>query len=108
MIMKDMRPLNIVESPGFVSLMKYLEPGYTLPCRKTFTTLIRSHQSAKLALKKYLEATSFISISTDIWTSLSTEAYITVTAHFILPSFDLQACVLETKVFPERHTGLNI
>ena len=61
MIMKDMRPLNIVESPGFVSSMKYLEPGYTLPCRKTFTTLIRSHyQSAKLALKKYLEATSFI------------------------------------------------
>ena len=60
----------------------------------------------KLALKKYQEATSFISISTDICTSLSTETYITVTAHFILPSFDLQACVLETKVFPERHTGL--
>ena len=43
-----------------------------------------------------------------ICTSLSIEAYITVTAHFILPSFDFQACALETKVSPERHTGLNI
>ena len=29
-------------------------------------------------------------------------------AHFVLQSFTLEACVLATKEFPLRHTGLNI
>lgn len=37
-----------------------------------------------------------------------TEAYMTVTAHYIDPNGNLQRFVLETLSFPERHTGINI
>ena len=107
--MKDLRPIRIVEDAGFISLLQFLEPGYTIPCRKTFANIVTNHhQSAKQKLKKHLAAADAVSVTTDIWTSLATEAYITLTAHFVSHSFTLEACVLATKEFPEHHTGLNI
>ena len=50
----------------------------------------------------------FITLTTDIWTSIATESYITVTAHYIDDNWELQAFVLETMPFPDRHTGINI
>ena len=49
-----------------------------------------------------------MALTTDIWTSMATEAYMTVTAHCIDPNWKLQNFVLETLSFPERHTGVNI
>ena len=49
----------------------------------------------------------FITLTTDIWTSIATESYLTVTAH-IDSDWELQAFVLETIPFPDRHTGINI
>ena len=98
-----------MEDAGFISLLQFLEPGYIIPCRKTFANIVTSHhQSAKLKLKKHLAVADAVSITTEIWTSLATEACVTLTAHFVLHSFTLEACVLATKEFPEHHTGLNI
>lgn len=36
------------------------------------------------------------------------EAYISVTAHFISTECEMKSCVLQTKHFPERHTGQHI
>ena len=47
-------------------------------------------------------------LTTDIWTGLAMESYLTVTAHYIDKSWELQAFVLETLPFLERHTGVNI
>ena len=59
--------------------------------------------------KKCLAAEAFsMALTTDIWTSMTTEAYMTVTCHFIDPNLKLQNFVLETIRFPERHTGVNI
>lgn len=52
-----------------------------------------------------LKAASSVALTTDIWTSRATQAYITVTAYYISIDWKLLACVLETKGFPERHTG---
>ena len=49
-----------------------------------------------------------MALTTDIWTSMATETYMTVTAHYIDPNWKLQNFVLETLSFPERHTGVNI
>ena len=38
---------------------------------------------------------------------MATEAYMTVTTHYIDPNWKLQNCVLETLI-PERHTRVNI
>jgi len=60
-------------------------------------------------LKKRLEAEAFsMALTTDIWTSIATEAYMTVTCHYIDQNLQLQNFVLETLAFPERHTGGNI
>ena len=107
MLALDLRPLRTVECDGFRELMAYLEPGYKVPSRPHVTSVLRhKHDLGKEQLRKKLqdEATS-IALTTDIWTSAATEAYITVSAHYIPSTWKCCSCVLETKPFPERHTG---
>ena len=110
MIVQDLRPIRVVECDGFRDLISYLEPGYVLPSRKQFTADINlKHARCKEVLKERLKKeVQFMSLTTDIWTSLATKSYLTVTAHYIDRSWALQAFVLETLPFPERHTGVNI
>ena len=98
MLVTDLRPIRTVEWNGFCSLMKYLEPGYSLPCRKQFTADINlQHATCKQRLKEKLgEEAVFLSLTTDIWASTATESYIMITAHYIDESWVLQAYVLET------------
>jgi len=67
--------------------------------------ICRKHEVGKELLCEKLKAASSVALTTDIWTSRATQAYITVTAHYISIDWKLFACVLETKGFPERHTG---
>ena len=110
MIVQDLRPIRLVECEGFRNLLSYLEPGYTLPSRKQFSMGINhKFEACKDKLKKRLEAEACsMALTKDILTSMTTEAYMTVTAHYIDPNVKLQNFVLETLPFPERHTGVNI
>ena len=49
-----------------------------------------------------------IALSTDIWTSIATQAYITVIAHFISPNWELNIFLLQAMYFLENHTAENI
>ena len=94
------RPIRMVEREG---LLSYIEPGYTIPSRKHFTKLLRlKHASCSEKLVKQLqdESTS-IALTTNIWTSRAVEA---VTAQYLT----MKSYILETVVFPERHTGIEI
>ena len=111
MIALDLRPVRVVEGHGFKDLMHYLEPGYTIPSRKHFTKLLRhKHSLGKERLCSKFEEADSIALTTDIWTSAATEAYmyITVTAHYLDLDWKLQAFVLQTAAFPKRHTGVEI
>ena len=110
MIVQDLRPIRLVECEGFRNLLSYLEPGYTLPSRKQFNMDINhKFEACKDKLKKCLEAEALsMALTTNIWTSMATEAYMTVTAHYIDPNLKLQNFVLETFPFPERHTDVNV
>ena len=81
-----------------------------MPSRKQFTADINlKHTKCKEVLKQCLKnEAQFIALTTDIWTSLATENYFSVTAHYTDSNWELQAFVLETLSFPERHTGVNI
>ena len=91
MIVQDLRPIRIVECEGFRTLLSYLEPGYTLPSRKNFVSNINhKFETCKDKLKTHLEAEApCVSITTDIWTSMATEAYMTVTVHYIDASWKM-------------------
>ena len=110
MIIQDLRPIRLIKCEGFRNLLSYMEPGYTLPSREQFSAdIFHKFETCKDKLKKRLAAEAFsMALITDIWTSMATEAYMTVTCHFIDPNLKLQNFVLEMIGFPERHTGVNI
>ena len=43
-----------------------------------------------------------------MWTSLSNQSYVSVTAHFIDDNFQLVSTLLDVKKFKAEHTGSNI
>ena len=49
-----------------------------------------------------------LALTSDIWTSRTTQAYVTVTAHYISDNWNIRSYVLCTCQMPERHTGANI
>ncbi|XP_047674033.1 ceramide transfer protein isoform X2 [Tachysurus fulvidraco] len=44
----------------------------------------------------------------DLWSSRTTEPYISLTVHFDDEEFELKSCCLQTSYFPDDHTGENI
>ena len=108
MIITDTRPLRIVECPGFRELIHSLEPGYSIPSRKSVKAIIyRRHSLGIEKLKSMLSNIGSVSLTTDIWTSDANDAYITITIHFIA-LWEMKSFVLATREFPGRHTGTAI
>ena len=107
-IAKDLRPIAIVDGPGFKNLVHFLEPGYKVPSRThVMSTLRKKYDALKKELVVHISS-HYLAITTDIWTSRATEAYITITAHYIDDDWKLISNVLTTEAMPERHTGVNI
>ena len=49
-----------------------------------------------------------IALTTDGWTSLATESYVTVTAHFMTNQCEMKDVVLKTAEAPLSHTAENV
>lgn len=109
MIAIDLQPFSFVEDRGFLQLMKTLNPCYDVPCKKTFSEKIvpEIFSEAFQKLKIILRDIQWISLTTDIWSSMNSEAYCTVTAHFLHKS-KLCSAVLQTSELPETKTAENI
>ncbi|XP_020315982.1 zinc finger BED domain-containing protein 1-like [Oncorhynchus kisutch] len=105
----DMRPVNLIEGVGFKDMMKILEPGYTVPKRETvMQALTAKYETTKEKVLESIKNSQAVSFTTDMWTSLRMESYMTVTAHFITEAWGLQCLVLETKQMEENHTAATI
>ena len=65
-------------------LLLYLEPGYRLPSRRHISSLLRKkHEKAIVILKDKLTQDAItVSLTSDMWTSNTIEAYMSVTANF--------------------------
>ena len=108
MVVSDCLPLSIVEGRGFTRLMDYVCPGYSMPTRNTIKhRIFKQYATRKEELKEDL-AGATCGLTSDHWTSVSTEPYITVTAHTITPDWEMESHVLEAKETTESHTGVNI
>ncbi|XP_078128000.1 E3 SUMO-protein ligase ZBED1-like [Sander vitreus] len=59
----------------------------------------RAHVKASLA------SAERVALTCDGWTSHTTEAYVTITAHLINEEWELVTYVLQTRDMPESHTG---
>ena len=104
MVCRDMRPLSIVDDPGFLSLMHEAECSYVVPCRSTISRVIDDmYVQHKRATRGILgTAVDYVCCTTDMWTSRSTDAYISLTCHFI-KDFKMSFRNLQTRHFPGKH-----
>jgi len=109
-IAADMRPFSVVENQGFRRLLHTLEPKYTIPSRAHFTRTVvpTLYKESKANVGQTLNEAESIAITTDGWTSRSTQSYITITAHVINSDWEMESVVLQTRPLFESHTGVNI
>lgn len=106
-IATDMRPINLIEGPGFISLLSYLEPSYKLPCRTTFANTVENlYKSAKNDIIAILKEERSFGITFDYWQSIPLKSYLTLTIHFGSKSFNHYNYVLKTIEVSESHTGI--
>jgi len=81
-IIKDLRPINLVNGKGFQELIAYLEPGYRLPSDTHFTHLIERKYAAvkEKVCQVFQHKVNYVALTGDVWTSIATNSYLTVTA----------------------------
>ena len=77
-------PFNVVNHTGFTRLMKLVEPCYKLPSDKYFSeTLIpEMYQKVCLKVQEALTSVSYVSVTTDIWSLIAQDSYISLTCHY--------------------------
>ena len=109
MVALDMQPMSVVEDEGFKKLISFLEPDYTMPCRKTVTSrVIKLYKDCSAKIKRLLDQTMYVALTTDCWTSLTMTSYMAVTCHYIDQEWQMQAHVLTTQNIEARHTAENL
>lgn len=109
-ICQDLRPYSVVENAGFRHMVNAMEPRYSIPTREHLTKVCvpRLYAETKAHVKASLANAERVALTCDGWTSRTTEAYVTITAHFITEEWELVTYVLQTRDMPESHTGHNL
>ena len=108
-IVHDRRLVRIVECTGFLHLMEVAEPRYVVPCRRTITSYIdKQYTSLRNTIEQELKDVKYLGLTTDMWTSWTKDGYISLTAHYITPAFQMVHRNLQSYPFPGNHTAINI
>ena len=66
------------------------------------------YKESKDKAKVLVSRASAISLTSDMWTSINTDAYLAVTCHFVDASTSLQSIVLGVLHFPQAHNAENL
>ena len=97
---------TINEGEGFRQLINLLEPAYHIPSWRTITRLVETrYEERKQELLKELSTAERVAQTTDCWTALTAESYITITCHYISDDWQMNSAVLLTESQPGRHTA---
>ncbi|XP_060583389.1 E3 SUMO-protein ligase ZBED1-like [Ruditapes philippinarum] len=109
-IVKDLRPFKVVENTGFKHLLAVLEPRYKLPSRQFFSDRLipEMYESVKKRVVAELGIAHGVGLTSDGWTSRSTESYETITCHFISQDWIIESRILQTRTLSESHTAQNL
>jgi hypothetical protein len=109
-IIKHDLPFSYVEYDGVREVHRYLRSDVPLICRNTAKAdLIKMHMLEKQKVKSLLNVCpGRISLTSDLWTSLKTDGYICLTAHFIDKNWVLSKRVLSFSFMPPPHNGASL
>jgi hypothetical protein len=77
-----------------------------LPGRRYFSTLVgKIHQKSIVKAEERLKQAQSVALTSDTWTSINNESFITVTSHFLNAAGHLEEIALHNKPFSVSHTG---
>nr|KAJ0185253.1 hypothetical protein LSAT_V11C900470400 [Lactuca sativa] len=109
-IIKHDLPFSFVEYEGIRNICKYLEPNSSHICMNTTKADIKKlHASHCVRLRgELLKCPSRICLTSDAWTSIVTDGYLSLTAHYVDSKWVLQKRILNFSEFPPPHTGVAI
>lgn len=95
-----------VENKGFKCLMKVLDPRYELPSRTFFsnTAMPRLYTECRQKLEHQIQKVQFFATTSDLWSSRTSEPYLSLTIHYI-DNWKLCSATLQATYFPDDHTG---
>ncbi len=107
---KDMMPVNTVSKEGFVGLINKFDRRYQLPSRNYFShvAIPQMYDTCVKTVSSELCQVDFYASTTDLWSSRTTEPYMSYTVHFLTQDFELRTRCLGVVYFPESHTSENI
>jgi hypothetical protein len=110
MIVKEYQPFQLAEDVEFKKFTKMLNPGYSLPSRKTLSEslLPKIFNEVQVKVKQKIEKTPAVCLTTDGWTSINNESFISITMHYIDENFELSSHLLECLKWNESHTAQNL
>ena len=109
---KDMLPAYTVEKPGFIQLLTKFNPRYKLPSRNYFSRVaipsLYSEVKSEIQQKINDQHFTFYAGTTDLWSSITSEPYLSYTIHYIDKNWNMCSRCLQTHYMPEAHTAVNL
>lgn len=109
-VIKHNQPFKSVEYKGYREVYSYLNPQVKPITRNTSKAdICKIYQIEKEKLKKMLASLNGrICLTSDLWTSVASNGYMTVTAHYVDNDWVLQSKVLIFRHVPPSHDGPTI
>lgn len=109
MIAINQIPLSFCSSSGFKQFMSIVEPNYIICKEGAIKQRLKGLKSSvEVIIKKELKDARSVSCTSDCWSSIAQESYITVTAHFIDNQWCPKSYILTTHKLDDRHTASNL
>ena len=106
-IVGSQMPFSIVDSSWFKKLCNILDQRYVLPSHQYLQQQVlnkfANHRS--LVANKLETLLTKVSLTADIWTSITNQAYLGVTVHYIDDEWNMQHYLLDLIHFEHHHTG---
>ena len=107
---KGMVPAYTIEMPGFRALCQ--RTRYDLPSHNYFSRVpipsLYSEVKSSLQQKIDSQCFNYFAGTIDLWSSVTSEPYLSYTIHYINKDWNLNAKCLQTHFMPEAHTGVNL
>ncbi|XP_035234690.1 zinc finger BED domain-containing protein 1-like [Anguilla anguilla] len=106
-IAKDMMPISTVEKQGFKKLMSVIDAKYALPGRKYYSkkSLPQLYAECRGKLEEQLRNVTHFTTTTDMWSSRTSEPYMSLTIHYVDKEWNLQSRCLQTAYSLDDHTA---
>ncbi|KAL4153991.1 hypothetical protein QTP88_001824 [Uroleucon formosanum] len=109
MIAINQMPLFFCSSSGFKQFMSTVESNYIICKEGAIKQRLKGlKSSAENLIKEELKDAKSVSCTSDCWSSIAQESYITVTAHFIDDQWCPKSYTLTTHKLEDRHTASNL